>query len=52
MLPVLGAGRRVVLFDFLGFGMSSKPDHRYSLLTQADLAAPWWPTSVWTGSTC
>lgn len=39
VLGVLNAGRRVVLFDFLGFGMSSKPDHRYSLLTQADVAA-------------
>ena len=39
VLPALSAGRRVVLFDFLGFGMSSKPDHRYSLLTQADVAA-------------
>ena len=39
VLPVLAAGRRVVLFDFLGFGMSSKPNHRYSLLTQADVAA-------------
>ena len=39
VLGVLAAGRRVVLFDFLGFGMSSKPDHRYSLLTQADVAA-------------
>ncbi len=38
-LPVLNAGRRVVLFDFLGFGMSSKPDTRYSLFTQADAAA-------------
>ncbi len=37
VLPALSAGRRVVLFDFLGFGMSSKPDHRFSLLTQADL---------------
>jgi pimeloyl-ACP methyl ester carboxylesterase len=31
-------GRRLVTFDFLGFGLSDKPrDHRYSLLAQADL---------------
>ena len=31
-------GRRLVTFDFLGFGLSDKPrDHRYSLLGQADL---------------
>jgi pimeloyl-ACP methyl ester carboxylesterase len=38
VLPALAAGRRVVLFDLLGFGMSAKPDQAYSLLTQADLA--------------
>ncbi len=38
VLPALRAGRRVVLFDFLGFGMSAKPDQAYSLLEQADLA--------------
>src|SRR5438270_10472750 len=33
------AGRRVVAFDFLGFGLSAKPaEHRYSLLAAADLA--------------
>jgi pimeloyl-ACP methyl ester carboxylesterase len=32
-------GRRVLAFDFLGFGLSDKPpDHVYSLLGQADLA--------------
>jgi pimeloyl-ACP methyl ester carboxylesterase len=32
-------GRRLIMFDFLGFGLSDKPrDHRYSLLAQADLA--------------
>jgi pimeloyl-ACP methyl ester carboxylesterase len=32
--------RRVVLFDFLGFGYSDKPpDHGYSLFEQADVAA-------------
>lgn len=31
-------GRRLVTFDFLGFGLSDKPrDHVYSLLAQADL---------------
>jgi pimeloyl-ACP methyl ester carboxylesterase len=31
-------GRRVVAFDFLGFGLSAKPaKHRYSLLAAADL---------------
>jgi pimeloyl-ACP methyl ester carboxylesterase len=32
-------GRRVVAFDFLGFGLSEKPrDHLYSLAGQADIA--------------
>lgn len=32
-------GRRVLAFDFLGFGLSDKPrDHTYSLMWQADLA--------------
>ena len=30
------AGRRVVLFDFLGFGLSDKPDVRYSIRGYAD----------------
>ena len=31
-------GRRVLAFDFLGFGLSDKPkDHTYSLMWQADL---------------
>ncbi len=34
------SGRRVVLFDFLGFGLSDKPhDAGYSLFEQADVAA-------------
>jgi pimeloyl-ACP methyl ester carboxylesterase len=38
MLELLPA-RRLVCFDFLGFGLSEKPrDHVYSLLAQADLA--------------
>ncbi len=41
--PALGARRRVLAFDFLGFGDSDKPaDHDYSLLEQADLAAALW----------
>ena len=37
VLPLL-AGRRVLAFDFLGFGLSAKPrDVHYSLMTQADL---------------
>ena len=37
VLPAL-AGHRILLFDFLGFGLSAKPaDWRYSLLRQADL---------------
>ena len=34
--PVRAAGRRVVLFDFLGFGLSDKPDVRYSIRGYAD----------------
>jgi pimeloyl-ACP methyl ester carboxylesterase len=30
--------RRVLLFDFLGFGLSGKPDLRYSIELQADVA--------------
>ena len=36
-------GRRIVAFDFLGFGLSDKPrDHVYSLHAQADLAEEVW----------
>jgi pimeloyl-ACP methyl ester carboxylesterase len=31
--------RRVVLFDFVGFGLSAKPDRRYSIEMHADVAA-------------
>jgi pimeloyl-ACP methyl ester carboxylesterase len=35
----VGVGRRLVLFDFLGFGLSDKPhDAGYSLFEQADIA--------------
>jgi pimeloyl-ACP methyl ester carboxylesterase len=38
VLPALTLSRRVVLFDFPGFGLSDKPDQRYSLRRQADVA--------------
>jgi pimeloyl-ACP methyl ester carboxylesterase len=38
VLPALSRRRRVVLFDFPGFGLSSKPDRRYSIRHQADVA--------------
>ena len=37
VLPQLQAGRDVVLFDFVGFGLSAKPDRRYSLRMHADV---------------
>jgi pimeloyl-ACP methyl ester carboxylesterase len=36
--PVRAAGRRVVLFDYLGFGLSDKPDERYAVRRYADTA--------------
>lgn len=36
--PVRAAGRRVVLFDYLGFGLSDKPDYRYGIRRYADTA--------------
>jgi pimeloyl-ACP methyl ester carboxylesterase len=38
VLAVLGQRRRVVLVDFLGFGLSDKPDLRYGIRLQANLA--------------
>jgi pimeloyl-ACP methyl ester carboxylesterase len=38
VLDRLAERRRVVLFDFLGFGLSDKPDVRYSIEQQADVA--------------
>ncbi len=35
----LASERRVVLFDFLGYGLSAKPDRPYSMRLQADVAA-------------
>lgn len=41
--PCLAARRRLLAFDFLGFGDSSKPaGHAYSLLEQADLTEEMW----------
>jgi pimeloyl-ACP methyl ester carboxylesterase len=39
VLPALARERRVVLFDFFGFGLSAKPDVRYSIRRYADQAA-------------
>jgi pimeloyl-ACP methyl ester carboxylesterase len=36
-LPALRAGRRVVLLDLPGFGLSTKPDRAYSLFGQASV---------------
>jgi len=38
VLPALSATHDVVLFDFLGFGSSSKPDRRYSIELHANTA--------------
>jgi pimeloyl-ACP methyl ester carboxylesterase len=38
VLPALCRRRRAVLFDFPGFGLSAKPDQRYSIRRQADVA--------------
>lgn len=39
ILPLLAVKRRVILFDFPGYGLSSKPDdYSYSLFEQADIA--------------
>jgi pimeloyl-ACP methyl ester carboxylesterase len=39
VLDGLRAGRRVLLLDGLGYGLSAKPDLRYTMALQADLAA-------------
>jgi pimeloyl-ACP methyl ester carboxylesterase len=39
VLDPLRDGRRVLLFDDLGFGLSDKPDQRYTMAVQADVAA-------------
>ena len=38
VVDTLAVHRRVVLFDYLGFGLSAKPDRPYRLVDQADLA--------------
>jgi pimeloyl-ACP methyl ester carboxylesterase len=38
VVPELAKRIRVVTFDFLGFGLSDKPDERYSIFEQADRA--------------
>jgi pimeloyl-ACP methyl ester carboxylesterase len=38
VLPELSRRRRVVVFDFVGFGLSAKPDARYSIRRYADQA--------------
>ena len=41
--PAVVARRRVLAFDFLGFGDSDKPaDHDYDLMEQADLTVALW----------
>ncbi len=39
VLDGLRAGRRVLLLDMLGYGLSAKPDRTYPVALQADLAA-------------
>jgi pimeloyl-ACP methyl ester carboxylesterase len=39
VLDGLRHGRRVLLLDLLGYGLSSKPDRAYSMALQADLVA-------------
>ncbi len=38
VVPALAKSVRVVTFDMLGYGLSDKPDQKYSLFEQADLA--------------
>ena len=39
VLDGLRAGRRVLLLDMLGYGLSAKPDRPYTMALQADIAA-------------
>jgi pimeloyl-ACP methyl ester carboxylesterase len=39
VLDGLRQGRRVLLLDMLGYGLSAKPDRHYTMALQADLAA-------------
>lgn len=36
VVATMAPGRRIVLFDFLGFGLSAKPDRRYGIHLHAD----------------
>jgi pimeloyl-ACP methyl ester carboxylesterase len=38
VVPELAKHVRVATFDFLGYGLSAKPDRKYSIFEQADLA--------------
>jgi pimeloyl-ACP methyl ester carboxylesterase len=38
VVPELAKHKRVIAFDFLGFGLSDKPDQPYTLTEQADIA--------------
>jgi pimeloyl-ACP methyl ester carboxylesterase len=38
VVPELARHRRVVLFDMIGCGLSAKPDRRYTIAMQADVA--------------
>lgn len=38
VVPELAKRQRVITFDFVGFGLSDKPDQRYSIFEQADIA--------------
>jgi pimeloyl-ACP methyl ester carboxylesterase len=38
VLPAISRHRRVLLLDFVGYGLSSKPDLRYTMAMQADVA--------------
>ena len=37
VIDLIARQRRVITLDFLGFGLSAKPDQRYSLFEQADI---------------
>ena len=39
VLDGLRAGRRVLLFDMVGYGLSAKPDRSYAMALQADVAS-------------
>ncbi len=39
VLDGLRAGRRVLLFDMVGYGLSAKPDRAYTMALQADVAS-------------